>query len=1114
MINQVKTLAAIIAVVLVTVCFVSIAIDDADAESSSWYVNKEATGSANGTSETDAWASLDTIEWNSIAEGDTIFISGDYSSDTLTIPKEINVIGSEVDPDSLTSPGSDYDDKPSIGKITLSWDSIDCSGYGQNDIFKTTIQGLDIGAVENATSYRQSNMYVTVTFANCDIETFTSLHESKQYADYTVTFDHCTFESSNETDIAIDTHHMQKVIVQNSAFTGYQESIVVDSVMGSYYQGGGEVEPVTFSDNIFTVPDDGVAINLSGDFRGKNIEIHGNNIEGSTGSSFVSIGADAQKYGGDANAEIYDNILIGGDLFIRYDSSDGQTAHYFDINLNGNAQVIGGEYSVPSVEATNGAEITAEVTIYSNRTDENTIVSTDSSTVNWTYNLSTGVMMFNDSAIPDCSSGSTTLGSTTGQFSWRIYRESVTSLVLNNVTEVGRYAFDQFTALTSVDMTGSGAIDSFAFRDCQSLNDVSIADGFTSIGQSAFSYCSSLTEIVLPDSMAVADSTVFVGCERLTTVDLGGITSIDDRFFTNTSISSITVNEGCTIPEQILQTSTLEKVTIGEVEYTVTAGGELVEDVESGDGIWFVDAQNGYDSNDGKTPKTAWATINNNLAKINNGDTIMLTGGLERATLTKVVNITGYGDNATIVNNLSVNWDAITNESSISGEMTFKNLQFQRMTLQDEGVSTYELSGFTLNWIDCTFKTMNSHMSLVLYGNYHVTVTDCNFIGSSANAYGTEYTDNTYGIFANDCSSLKVTECTFTNYVRSINADSVERVDISNSQFILQDDVLSGDDSIRVIQIAGDVETANIKNVIISSEVGGDSISIHETLSENTNLDVAESSFTGMDLGIVYQVGEEGISNVPVDANNNYFIDENGAAVPIAVGSSDGSIQVPEDLVSNDVYYIDQEGNTNADLKEDNQSITIEPSSDGSAIVLSSGDYNATVTIDFGDIRMIVQGKFATGSTTIRAFALTGDQVSYDFAYEIDTPLMDLSSLTVSVDVNVPEGQRLTGASVYRESIAGSLILIENVIVSGNTVTFVTPNNSVYHIDAVFENILDDTPIGPPIIDDDDDYVPPIYVPSNTSSSDDDTVKIVACAAAAVVAAIMAALLILGHRRD
>ena len=163
---------------------------------------------------------------------------------------------------------------------------------------------------------------------------------------------------------------------------------------------------------------------------------------------------------------------------------------------------------------------------------------------------------------------------------------------------------------------------------------------------------------------------------------------------------------------------------------------------------------------------------------------------------------------------------------------------------------------------------------------------------------------------------------------------------------------------------------------------------------------------------------------------------------------------------------------------------------------------------------MIVQGKFATGSTTIRAFALTGDQVSYDFAYEIDTPLMDLSSLTVSVDVNVPEGQRLTGASVYRESIAGSLILIENVTVSGNTVTFVTPNNSVYHIDAVFENIPDDTPIGPPIIDDDDDYVPPIYVPSNTSSSDDDTVKIVACAAAAVVAAIMAAFLILGHRRD
>jgi len=52
------------------------------ANAANWYVDKDATGSATGTSWGNAWPSIGAIVWSSVNGGDTIFISGGSESKT------------------------------------------------------------------------------------------------------------------------------------------------------------------------------------------------------------------------------------------------------------------------------------------------------------------------------------------------------------------------------------------------------------------------------------------------------------------------------------------------------------------------------------------------------------------------------------------------------------------------------------------------------------------------------------------------------------------------------------------------------------------------------------------------------------------------------------------------------------------------------------------------------------------------------------------------------------------------------------------------------------------------------------------------------------------------
>ena len=117
------------------------------------------------------------------------------------------------------------------------------------------------------------------------------------------------------------------------------------------------------------------------------------------------------------------------------------------------------------------------------------------------------------------------------------------------VTSIGKYAFNECTKLTSVDISGSvTSIGERAFYDCKSLTSLTLHDGLTSIERSAFGYCSAMTSIDVPASVKSIGQGVFSNCKALTSVTLHeGLTSIGSSAFSSCeSLVSITIPESVT----------------------------------------------------------------------------------------------------------------------------------------------------------------------------------------------------------------------------------------------------------------------------------------------------------------------------------------------------------------------------------------------------------------------------------------------------------------------------------------------------------------------------------------------------------------------------------------
>ena len=124
-----------------------------------------------------------------------------------------------------------------------------------------------------------------------------------------------------------------------------------------------------------------------------------------------------------------------------------------------------------------------------------------------------------------------------------------------DVTQIGNYAFQHCTSLTSITIPNSvTSIGYYAFYSCASLKGITIPDGVTSIGKAVFRDCTSLTTITIPDSVTEIGDGAFRNCSSLTTF-YGKFSSADNRcLIVNGVLNSFAIGCGATeytIPDNV-----------------------------------------------------------------------------------------------------------------------------------------------------------------------------------------------------------------------------------------------------------------------------------------------------------------------------------------------------------------------------------------------------------------------------------------------------------------------------------------------------------------------------------------------------------------------------------
>ncbi|MBP5653712.1 MAG: leucine-rich repeat protein, partial [Lachnospiraceae bacterium] len=109
---------------------------------------------------------------------------------------------------------------------------------------------------------------------------------------------------------------------------------------------------------------------------------------------------------------------------------------------------------------------------------------------------------------------------------WSSYRDSITEISLpDGITSIGQSAFWKCSRLTRVSIPDSVTeIGIGAFQECRSLSSVTFGSGLTRISSVAFVLCG-LRSVTIPDSVDFIGSGAFAGNGNLTGVNIGKNTS-------------------------------------------------------------------------------------------------------------------------------------------------------------------------------------------------------------------------------------------------------------------------------------------------------------------------------------------------------------------------------------------------------------------------------------------------------------------------------------------------------------------------------------------------------------------------------------------------------------
>ena len=121
------------------------------------------------------------------------------------------------------------------------------------------------------------------------------------------------------------------------------------------------------------------------------------------------------------------------------------------------------------------------------------------------------------------------------------------TVIPNNVTAIGGYAFAYHTEMSSVTISESvTSIGNYAFAGCSGFTSVTLPSNVTSIGESAFRDCIGLTSFTIPNGVAEIGSWTFYRCTGMTSVIIPGtVTKIGQGAFGScTALTDVYCNAG------------------------------------------------------------------------------------------------------------------------------------------------------------------------------------------------------------------------------------------------------------------------------------------------------------------------------------------------------------------------------------------------------------------------------------------------------------------------------------------------------------------------------------------------------------------------------------------
>ena len=139
---------------------------------------------------------------------------------------------------------------------------------------------------------------------------------------------------------------------------------------------------------------------------------------------------------------------------------------------------------------------------------------------------------------------------------------------------IGDNAFD-YSAITSVTLENVTSIGKKAFNSCSSLEKVALPENtLTTIGEEAFSYCSKLASIHLPDSITTIGASAFNYAYSLKNINIpAGLTEIATRTFYGAGLTKIEIPANIkTIGTEAFAYSPLWKITLREGLETISTG--------------------------------------------------------------------------------------------------------------------------------------------------------------------------------------------------------------------------------------------------------------------------------------------------------------------------------------------------------------------------------------------------------------------------------------------------------------------------------------------------------------------------------------------------------------